>query len=79
MSTFLIAGDANADASAALTRFPHEGDDSPLQDLAWTSGGSSANTAAALAKLGAGALTATRKGAAEALPSRDEVEAFLVL
>jgi sugar/nucleoside kinase (ribokinase family) len=51
--TFLIVGDANADLSASLGRFPHEGDDSPIAALMWGGGGSAANVAAALALLGA--------------------------
>src|SRR5262245_8425350 len=51
--TILVIGDANADLSAALRRFPREGDDSPIGALAWGSGGSAANVAAALALLGA--------------------------
>lgn len=50
---FLVVGDANADLSGALTRFPHEGDDAPMTSLAFSSGGSGANVATALAKLGA--------------------------
>jgi sugar/nucleoside kinase (ribokinase family) len=51
--TILIVGDANADLSAALSRFPHEGDDVAIGALGWGSGGSAANVAAALALLGA--------------------------
>jgi sugar/nucleoside kinase (ribokinase family) len=51
--TILVVGDANADLSAALSRFPHEGDDAPIGALGWGSGGSAANVAAALALLGA--------------------------
>jgi sugar/nucleoside kinase (ribokinase family) len=50
--TIMVVGDANADLTAVLTRFPHEGDDSPVSMLHWGSGGSSANTAAGLALLG---------------------------
>jgi ribokinase len=50
--TILVVGDANADLSAALSRFPHEGDDAPVGALGWSSGGSAANVAAALALLG---------------------------
>ena len=50
--TILIVGDANADLSAILRRFPHEGDDVPIGALSWGSGGSAANVAAALALLG---------------------------
>lgn len=51
--TILIVGDANADMSAALVRFPTEGDDSQITGLEWGSGGSAANVAAALGRLGA--------------------------
>jgi sugar/nucleoside kinase (ribokinase family) len=58
----LIAGDANADLSAAINRFPHEGDDILIGALGWGSGGSAANVAAALAKLGAPARLLARVG-----------------
>jgi ribokinase len=47
----LIIGDANADLSAALDRFPREGDDSLVGALDWSSGGSAANVAVGLALL----------------------------
>ncbi|MEM8531644.1 MAG: carbohydrate kinase family protein [Chloroflexota bacterium] len=50
--TILVVGDANADASATLSRFPSEGDDSSINMLQWSSGGSAANVATALALLG---------------------------
>lgn len=50
--TILVVGDANADLSAALSRFPGEGDDAPMSALSWSSGGSAANVAVALALLG---------------------------
>jgi sugar/nucleoside kinase (ribokinase family) len=50
--SILIIGDANADLSAALGRFPAEGDDAPISSLGWGSGGSATNVAAALALLG---------------------------
>ncbi|WP_170319334.1 carbohydrate kinase family protein [Polyangium spumosum] len=59
---FLILGDANADLSGTLTRFPHEGDDAPMTSLAFSSGGSGANVATALAKLGARARLVTAVG-----------------
>jgi sugar/nucleoside kinase (ribokinase family) len=49
--TILVVGDANADLSATLPRFPHQGDDSPVSALSWGGGGSAANTAVALARL----------------------------
>lgn len=60
--TIVIVGDANADLSASLTRFPHEGDDSPLRDLAWGSGGAAANVATALARMGVPARLLARMG-----------------
>jgi ribokinase len=51
--TILVLGDANADLSAAIPRFPAEGDDSPITALGWGSGGGATNVAAALALLGA--------------------------
>ena len=48
----LVVGDANADLSALVMRFPAEGDYSPVSALAWGSGGSAANVATALARLG---------------------------
>ena len=59
---FLVLGDANADVSGALARFPHEGDDSPLLGLGWSSGGSAANVATALGRLGARARLVARVG-----------------
>jgi sugar/nucleoside kinase (ribokinase family) len=50
--TIFVLGDANADLSAAVCRFPHEGDDIPVAALDWGSGGAGANVAAALALLG---------------------------
>jgi sugar/nucleoside kinase (ribokinase family) len=60
--TVLVVGDANADLSAALGRFPHEGDDAPISALGWGSGGSAANVAAGLALLGAPARLLARVG-----------------
>jgi sugar/nucleoside kinase (ribokinase family) len=51
--TILVLGDANADLSAALVRFPAEGDDSQITALGWGSGGGATNVTAALALLGA--------------------------
>ncbi len=62
MPAFLVVGDANADVNAELTRFPHEGDDCPLRALGWSSGGSAANVATALALLRARARLLTRVG-----------------
>ena len=60
--TILVLGDANADLSAALQRFPAEGDDSQITTLGWSSGGGGANVAAALALLGAPARLLARIG-----------------
>jgi ribokinase len=60
--TILIVGDANADLSAALNRFPREGDDTLIGALGWSSGGSAANVATALALLGAPARLLARVG-----------------
>jgi sugar/nucleoside kinase (ribokinase family) len=60
--TILVVGDANADLSAALDRFPREGDDSLVVGLEWGSGGSAANVAAGLALLGARAQLFARVG-----------------
>jgi ribokinase len=51
--TVVVVGDVNVDLTAALTRFPHEGDDSSVTALGWGSGGSAANAAVALARIGA--------------------------
>jgi ribokinase len=51
--TILVLGDANADLSATIPRFPAQGDDSPITALGWGSGGGATNVAAALALLGA--------------------------
>ena len=59
---FLVLGDANADLNADLARFPHEGDDCPLRALGWSSGGSAANVATALARMGARARLLARVG-----------------
>jgi len=58
----LVVGDANADLSAALVRFPAEGDDSQITTLAWGSGGAAANVAAALGRLGTLARLLARVG-----------------
>src|SRR5688500_15840398 len=60
--TILVLGDANADLSAGIRRFPAEGDDSQIASLAGGSGGSAANVAAALALLGAPARLLARVG-----------------
>ncbi len=61
-AAFLVVGDANADLTADLARFPHEGDDCPLRALGWSSGGGAANVATGLALLGARARLLARVG-----------------
>lgn len=60
--TILVVGDANADISATMTRFPAEGDDRPISALSWGSGGAAANVAATLARMGAPARLLARVG-----------------
>ena len=49
---FLVVGDAFADLSARVKRFPEEGSDAHARRIEWSSGGSATNVAAALATLG---------------------------
>lgn len=58
----LMVGDANADLSASLECFPHEGDDVAIQDLGFYSGGTAANVAVAFARLGGLSRLVTRVG-----------------
>lgn len=58
----LVVGDANADLSAPLERFPREGDDAPLGALSWGSGGAGTNVATAIARLGGRARLLARVG-----------------
>lgn len=51
-SVFLVVGDANADVVAPVSKFPTEGDDLPIEQLLWASGGSAANVATGLGLLG---------------------------
>lgn len=60
--TILVVGDANADMSGALEHFPTEGDDTQVTALEWGSGGSAANVAAAMGRLGAPARLLARVG-----------------
>jgi sugar/nucleoside kinase (ribokinase family) len=60
--TVLVIGDANADASAALERFPREGDDAAIRALGWGSGGAAVNVATAIALLGMSARLLARIG-----------------
>lgn len=60
--TILVVGDANADLSATLDQFPREGDDALVTSLGWGSGGSAANVATALARLGERARLLARVG-----------------
>src|SRR5919108_2950398 len=61
--TILVVGDANADLSAGLARFPSEGDDCPITALGWGSGGAASNVAAGLALLGTPTRLLARVGA----------------
>lgn len=58
----LVLGDSNADGAARVPRFPREGDDVPLDDLAWSSGGAGVNVATAFARLGGAARLISRVG-----------------
>jgi sugar/nucleoside kinase (ribokinase family) len=58
----LILGDSNADAAARVPRFPHEGEDVPVGDLRWSSGGAGVNVATAFARLGGAARLVSRVG-----------------
>lgn len=60
--SFLVVGDANADVVAPVPAFPVEGDDLPIQQLLWASGGSAANVATGFALLGAPAALLARVG-----------------
>jgi ribokinase len=51
--TILVLGDANADLSARMQRFPAEGDDAAITALGWGSGGAGVNVATTLALLDA--------------------------
>ena len=58
----LVIGDANADLTAPLERFPREGDDVPVAALTWGSGGAGTNVATAIARLGGRARLLARVG-----------------
>lgn len=60
---FLVVGDAFADLSARVSRFPEEGSDAHARRIDWSSGGSAANVAAALAALGSPVQLVARVGA----------------
>lgn len=60
--TILVIGDANADLSAAVGRFPFEGDDAAIGVLEWGSGGTGVNVTAALGRIGATARLLARVG-----------------
>ena len=61
-AVLLVIGDSNADAAARAPRFPQEGDDVPLDDLGWSSGGAGVNVATAFARLGGAARLVSRVG-----------------
>lgn len=58
----VVAGDAFADLSASVPRFPVEGTDAQVERIRWSSGGSAANVAASLAVLGNPVLLLARVG-----------------
>lgn len=58
----LVIGDSNADAAARVARFPHEGEDVPVGDLRWSSGGAGVHVATAFARLGGAARLVSRVG-----------------
>lgn len=60
--SFLVVGDAFADLSARVRRFPEEGGDAHARRIDWSSGGSAANVAAALASLGTSVRLLARVG-----------------
>jgi sugar/nucleoside kinase (ribokinase family) len=60
---FLVVGDAFADLSARVRRFPEEGGDAHARRIDWSGGGSAANVAAALASLGTPVRLVARVGA----------------
>jgi ribokinase len=51
--SILVVGDLNADLTATLPFLPQPGDDCTVTSLTWGGGGSAANTAIALARIGA--------------------------
>jgi ribokinase len=57
-----VIGDLNADLTFTMPRFPHEGDDVPVNELRWNSGGTGVNTAVALSRIGAQVRLAGRVG-----------------
>lgn len=59
----LALGDANADISAFVQHYPHEGADSVVDELGWSSGGSATNVATDLALLGGQVRLLARVGA----------------
>ena len=61
--SFLVVGDAFADLSARVRRFPEEGGDAHARRIHWSSGGSAANVATALASVGAAVRLVARVGA----------------
>lgn len=61
-AVLLVIGDSNADVAARAPRFPQEGDDVPLDDLGWSSGGAGVNVATAFARLGGAARLVSRVG-----------------
>jgi len=62
----LVVGDAFVDLSARVPRFPPEGTDVHVRRIRWSSGGSAATVAAALASLGTPARLLARVGGDQA-------------
>lgn len=60
--TILVVGDLNADLTATLPFLPQPGDDCTVTSLTWGGGGSAANAAVALARIGAPARLLARVG-----------------
>lgn len=58
----LVIGDSNADGAARAAVFPREGEDAPIEDFRWSSGGAGVNVATAFARLGGEARLLSRTG-----------------
>jgi len=58
----LVIGDSNADGAARAAVFPREGEDAPIEDFRWSSGGAGVNVATAFARLGGRARLLSRTG-----------------
>ncbi len=58
----LVIGDSNADGAARAAVFPREGEDAPIEDFRWSSGGAGVNVATAFVRLGGRARLLSRTG-----------------